>query len=119
MRILVTGSRYWKNYEKIYDVLSWFKDIFGLCVIIEGACRGADTMAANAGKSLGHIIESYPAEWEKYGKSAGHIRNQEMLDKGKPHFVLVFHPDLKKFRGTADMVRRAQKVGLMTMHFKR
>lgn len=45
---------------------------------------------------------------QKYGKSAGPIRNQTMLDDGKPDLVLAFPGG----RGTADMVAKAEKHGI-------
>lgn len=57
-------------------------------------------------------VEKYPADWEKYGKVAGPIRNQQMLDEGKPDVVYAFTDDLSNSRGTADMCRRANKAGV-------
>lgn len=50
------------------------------------------------------ITKVYPALWNKYGKSAGPIRNQQMLD-----IVYAFTYDLENSRGTRDMVLRARK----------
>jgi len=55
---------------------------------------------------------SFPADWKSYGKGAGPIRNQLMLDEGKPDLVLAFHNDISSSRGTADMIRRAKKHGI-------
>ena len=51
---------------------------------------------------------SYPAQWDVYGRRAGPIRNQEMIDEGKPDGVVAFPGG----KGTADMVRRAEAAGL-------
>ena len=53
-----------------------------------------------------HVV--YEAQWDKYGKAAGAIRNQQMLDEGKPELVVAFPGG----RGTEDMVNRAKKAGL-------
>lgn len=53
----------------------------------------------------------FPAEWEKFGKAAGPIRNIEMLNEN-PDLVLAFHNDLSKSKGTAHTVKTAQKRGL-------
>lgn len=47
---------------------------------------------------------NYPANWSKYKKKAGPIRNQQMLDEGKPDLVVAFSGGT----GTADMVHRAK-----------
>lgn len=77
--------------------------------VIEGGANGADRLAArfaNFYQSVEH--EPYPADWTKYGKAAGFIRNQQMLDEGKPDLVIAFPGG----RGTADMVARARKAGI-------
>ena len=50
----------------------------------------------------------FPAEWDKYGVSAGPIRNQKMIDEGKPDLVFAFPGG----RGTTDMIRRAAVAGI-------
>jgi DNA-binding MurR/RpiR family transcriptional regulator len=54
---------------------------------------------------------SYPADWEAYGKAAGPIRNQRMLDEGKPDLVIAFS-DLPTTSGTYDMIKRAKAAGI-------
>ena len=44
------------------------------------------------------------ADWEKHGKAAGAIRNQQMLDDYHPDAVIAFPGG----RGTADMIKRAR-----------
>lgn len=53
-------------------------------------------------------IESYPADWKRDGRGAGPIRNQRMIDEGKPHIVIAFPGG----KGTADMVMRAEMAGI-------
>lgn len=54
----------------------------------------------------------FPAKWKEFGRAAGPIRNQQMLDEGKPELVLAFHDDLENSKGTKDMVGRAMKADL-------
>ena len=61
---------------------------------------------------FGFAIIGFPAQWDKYGKSAGVIRNQQMLDEGKPDTVVYFHDNIERSKGTKDMVSRAKKAGL-------
>lgn len=70
-------------------------------VVIHGAARGVDTLANNIAIRCGIEVRRYPADWNQYGKSAGFIRNQHMLDHGKPDLVLAAPGG----RGTAHMVR--------------
>lgn len=106
-RILVCGSRDWTDREAIKDFLSQFsKD----SVVIDGWARGADSLAYYVGKSLGMGSERYPAQWDIYGRSAGPIRNQQMLTEGKPTVAGAFR--LNMSRGTTDMIERLEKAGI-------
>lgn len=50
--------------------------------MISGHARGADTIAESVAEELGWQVEVFPAEWSKYGKQAGGMRNQQMVDHG-------------------------------------
>ena len=76
--------------------------------IVQGGANGADTLARNWAKSHGLKVETERAEWKRYLGAAGPIRNQVMLDKYKPDFVVAFPGG----RGTADMVKKAREDGV-------
>lgn len=80
------------------------------CIVIEGGARGTDRLARHLAERLGLPVETFPADWKTRGKAAGPIRNQEMLDAGVD-IVLAFPGP--KSRGTWDMVRRAEKRGVI------
>jgi len=104
-KVLVCGDRNWTNYWIIYDVLSKLdKNI----IIIHGNARGADIMAGTIASKLGMKVIPVPAEWEKYGKAAGVIRNRVMLDM-KPNLVIAFHNNIERSKGTKDCVKEAQR----------
>ncbi len=107
MRVLVCGDRNWTDVELIRDNLP-----HETTVVIHGACRGADKIGGEVAESLGIPVEVFPAQWKRYGRGAGPIRNKQMLDEGKPDLVLAFHPDLLKSKGTRNMVTLARKKGL-------
>lgn len=113
MRVLICGSRHWAKPVPVDVVVGGFKAVYGTeTVIIHGAAQGADSMAGSAAHRHGLDCEPYPADWDTHGKSAGPLRNQRMLDEGKPEVVVAFTNDLPGSKGTADMVRRALKAGL-------
>ena len=115
MRVLVCGDRNWTDIEVIRQKLISIPDI---SVVIEGEARGADRIARQVAEELNIPVEKFPANWDKYGKAAGPIRNQQMLDEGKPDLVLAFHNDLENSKGTKDMVIRADKAGVETVVIK-
>ena len=111
MKVLVCGDRNWTDREAIRSWLSKLQD-WGYDTIIQGHARGADKVSASEAKCMRLKVLTFPAKWEQYGRAAGPIRNQEMLDVGEPDLVVYFHNDLSKSKGTADMVRRAKKAGI-------
>ncbi len=77
-------------------------------VIIAGGAKGVDSAAADFAIMAFCQLQEFKADWDKHGKAAGPIRNQQMLNEGKPDLVVAFPGG----RGTADMVRRARKAGV-------
>ena len=118
MRILVTGDRHWTDKFFINKILReiWYElDEFGIpLVIIHGCAKGADSIAGEIGEKQGLEVIKFPASWHKHGRAAGPIRNQLMLDEGKPDLVIAFHDNIIESKGTKDMVNRAQKAGIET-----
>lgn len=124
MNLLVCGGRDCKRHE----VWNWleqnaFAEIahatgcyssVTLEKLIHGGARGADEGAADWGRSEGIKVTGYAANWRKHGKSAGPIRNQKMLDEGKPDIVIAFPGG----KGTADMLRRAEAAGIPVIQAK-
>lgn len=115
MRVLVCGSRNWR------DGLAIQRELVKLergTTVIEGEARGADRFARLTGEALGWPVLRFPADWNRYGKAAGVIRNKQMLDEGKPDLVLAFHEDIYSSKGTADMVRQARRYGIEVKVFE-
>lgn len=109
MNVLICGDREWKNKKAIHNALMGFpKDT----VIINGACRGADKLSTEVGTKFGFIVQEFPAKWDELGNAAGPIRNQDMLDIGKPDLVIAFHSNIANSKGTLDMCKRARKANI-------
>lgn len=82
--------------------------------VISGGARGADFLARCYAKYCGWEYQEFLADWKKYKAAAGPIRNQWMLDEGKPDLVIAFPGG----KGTADMVSRARKAGVRTVEIE-
>lgn len=105
MKVLVCGDRNWTNRSMIWDVLDALRNGHQM-IVIEGHARGADKAAhdwAVGNRNLGVQLVCMPANWERYGKAAGPIRNREMLEH-EPDLVLAFHDAIETSKGTADML---------------
>jgi hypothetical protein len=113
-RVLVCGDRNWIEELPIRRELSKFSHG---TVIIHGGASGADTIAGKVGRSLGFNVIVFPAQWGKYGRAAGPIRNTQMLDEGNPTIVLAFHPNISLSKGTKNMVSQARSRGIKTIVF--
>lgn len=80
-------------------------------VVIEGEQRGADLLARRWAEENQIEVDPFPADWRKYGKAAGYIRNTQMLREGNPTAVLAFPGG----KGTKMMVDIAHKSGIPTL----
>lgn len=111
-RWLICGGRGFTDAAMMERVLSELVVARGTpeCVI-HGNARGADILGGAWARSVDIEVHEEPAtkeEWLKYGKAAGPIRNQRMLDTWKPNLVIAFPGKT----GTADMVERAYEAGI-------
>ncbi len=107
MKLLVCGDRDWKDYDAIYRIVQRLQP---LC-IIEGGGSGADAKAMDVAACLGIPRTTVSAEWNIYGRAAGPIRNQKMIDM-HPDLVVAFHSDITKSAGTMDTLCRAEDNGI-------
>lgn len=106
MRVLVCGGRDYADRRCVYAVLD---DLAGHAEeIICGGANGADALARDWAAYRSIPCHVYNADWETHGRKAGPLRNQKMLDEGKPDLVIAFPGG----RGTADMLRRAERAGV-------
>ena len=113
MRLLICGDRNWSDINSISIIIKQYNP----SVVIEGEAKGADSCARIAAEHLGIEVLRFPADWQKYGRAAGPIRNSQMLKEGKPDVVVGFHLDIDKSKGTRDMLTRAKKAGKPTFIF--
>ena len=109
-RIVVAGCRYYNNYEEAKrHIDSYINDIKKehTIIFVSGGCQGADMLGERYAKENGFEIERHPAEWGKYGRSAGPIRNRKMAEVSD--YVICFWDG--KSRGTKSMIEYAQSHG--------
>lgn len=112
MKILVCGGRDYDKKYKVFKVLDLVapETNFDLA-IIEGGATGADQWAKEwADKEKVKVFE-HQADWNKFGRAAGPMRNREMLEKHEIDFVLAF----KGGAGTKNMVDQALKRGIIVL----
>jgi hypothetical protein len=109
VRLLVTGGRDYRDSFSLECALSEvaaFESLESL-VIVHGAARGADTLAAEWAERMGYKDDPYPADWDSEGKAAGVLRNQRMLETGIDYAIVC-----PGGRGTRDMMERLFNAGV-------
>lgn len=119
MKVLVTGDREWDDINRVAEL---FGRLPPDTIIVHGACRGLDNTAKAVAEAIGMPVKDYPADWARYPRAAGPIRNQQMLDlEHRPDEPIdecwAFHNNFSESRGTRDMVKRAKKAGIKTRLF--
>lgn len=109
-RILFTGDRDWDD-RVLFDILCllYYRDAD---FFIEGDARGLDKMAGKWADANAIPLLVFPANWTKFKRAAGPIRNRQMLKEGKPTEVAAFHDNITESRGTKDMISASIKAGL-------
>lgn len=112
MKLIISGSRTYNNYNAIKKYLdSYLKNITEEIEIVSGAhWEGVDLLGEQYAKENNHSLKRCPADWKKYGKPAGPIRNREM-DEYSTHCICFWDG---KSRGTKDMYDIAMEKGLIT-----
>lgn len=115
MRVLVCGGRDFNDCGLVWATLDQLARTDSVDCLIEGDARGADRIAGHWAKRRHIDLRLFPANWRKHGKAAGPIRNQRMIDEGKPDFVIAFPGG----KGTADMVARAKAAGIPVANIAR
>jgi YspA, cpYpsA-related SLOG family len=119
VRVLVTGSRTWEDETLIIKVLgeAWAVTPPGEeFVIVHGDCpRGADAVADYVARAMGWEVEPHPADWDRFGKAAGPLRNIEMVKAGAD-VCLAFIRDGS--RGASHCARTAQAAGIPVVRYE-
>ncbi len=75
MKLAVVGSRGFDNYEILKTVIDEIRTAYEITTIVSGGAVGADTFAEQYAEENGIEMVVFPAEWKRFGKKAGFLRN--------------------------------------------
>lgn len=103
MKLIIAGGRDFKPNEYDYQKLDRIR---GITEIVSGGCSGADKFGEHWAEVNKIPVKRFPADWNKFGKAAGPIRNAQMAEYAN---ACVLFPGGK---GTDSMFKEAQKQGL-------
>ena len=119
IRVVIAGSRGFNGYVYMKKSLdSLLEGENDQIEIVSGHAKGADSLGEQYAAEKGYKVAVFKPDWKRYGRGAGMIRNQEMLDyacKETP-LVVAFWDGLSK--GTQNMIRRATQKGVALRVFK-
>lgn len=106
-RVLVCGSRGWKDEERVYEVLSELSQRDEI-EVLHGGAEGADSAALWASLDLDITSRSFLPNYKEHGAAAPHVRNDLMLSKAD--LVVAFWDGESK--GTKSVIEKARKRGI-------
>ena len=116
-RIVVCGGRRFNDYEELKSTITNFlrqrKIVLENVEIVSGHCQGADMLGERYAKEYGIKFTIFPADWERYKRKAGPIRNKQMIDhimQAENKAVIAFISENSK--GTKQTVLLAKRVGI-------
>ncbi len=105
MRLAIVGGRDFNDSALLASIIHNFTSPHFFRHIISGGAKGADSLGAEFARHNGLKLTVFPAEWGKFGKSAGFLRNQTIVDNCD--MILAFWDGVSQ--GTADTIAKAKK----------
>ena len=79
IKLAIVGSRTFNNYQKFIEVLNIIKSKYNINTIISGGASGADQLGELYADRFKIKKMIFPADWKKYGKKAGFLRNVDII----------------------------------------
>jgi hypothetical protein len=120
LRVIICGSREFTDLDLMAQALTEVREWADNrpLTIVHGRARGADSLADSLTRVLipDAVIEPHPADWNYYGKSAGPIRNAEMVSLGAD-LGLAFYIEGVDSRGTNGCVALMQSAGIAVKRY--
>lgn len=110
MRVIVAGGRGFDDYTLLSEELDClYGKLASQMIVVSGGAKGADKLGERYAEENSLTVNKFPADWDKYGKSAGYRRNAEMATHSE---VLIAFWDGKS-KGTSHMIDLAIAKGLL------
>lgn len=103
MKLAIIGSRTFNDYNLLVSTLEQYKS--KITLVVSGAAKGADSLGEKWAIKNNIKTLIFPADWEKYGKRAGFIRNEDIIKNCD--CVIAFWDRISK--GTAHSLSLCEK----------
>lgn len=106
MRVIIAGSRHCHDYDVVCQAVR--DSGFDITTVISGGADGVDSLGERYASEHGIPCERHPADWGKYGRAAGPIRNREMAQCADALIAVISGTS----KGTRNMIKLANDAGL-------
>ena len=111
MKVIIAGGRDFNDYEYLKNTLRYSFPSPSQIEVVSGMARGADMLGARLARDYKLRLHKFPADWDKFGKSAGFIRNEQMAKFADACFIFWDG----KSPGSKSMIDLARKHNLKLM----
>lgn len=106
MKISIIGSRTFNDYDLLRDIVLSKFNPSDIDVIVSGGAKGADKLGEQFAEEFNKRTNIFLPDWKKYGKSAGFIRNADIIKNSD--YVFAFWDGVSK--GTLNSINTAKKL---------
>lgn len=106
MKTIIAGSRGLQNRQRLEEAIRLSS--FTISEVVSGGARGIDQLGEQWAKRTETPVRQFLADWDRYGKAAGPIRNAAMA-RYADALIAIWDG---KSRGTLNMIEQAKKYGL-------
>lgn len=104
IKLGVVGSRNFDHYSILKEELT----NYDVCCIVSGGAKGADSLAKQYANTYNIQIVEYLPQWEVFGKKAGFIRNQLIVDNSD-EVIAFWDGESKGTLSTIELCKKANK----------
>lgn len=118
LRVAFVGSRGFRDEKRVRESVKILADLtvngVAKVVVVSGGASGPDTWAVDEAKRLGIEIKVWPADWARFGASAGPRRNYQIVEDCDEVFAFWDGQS----RGTAHTIGVAERAGKPVQIFR-
>lgn len=111
MKTIIAGSRGITDYRYLLNCL--LKVDIEITAVVSGTAKGVDALGEKYALDAGIPLIRFPADWARYGRGAGYIRNEEMADFADACIILWDG----RSSGSKHMLKEARDRGLKVFLF--
>ena len=106
MKCIIAGGRDFDDYNRLVKIMD--KCPYEITEVVCGKARGADSLGELYAANRGYNINRFPADWDRWGKSAGYRRNKDMVDVAD--IVIAFWDGVSRgTKHTIDITKSSNK----------